>query len=285
MLQRRCSKTSARDPRPLAGRYRLRFTTDERRQAAASPVFKTPDGWVPLDRTAYGYQTLFVWVLDLVARLFEHYPDSDEPLKEPAVVLVDEIELHLHPKMAAGRAAVFDKTFPNVQFVVTTHSPLVAQAAPEVGANIAVLRRERDADGKGPVVIDDSRGRRPGVAGGSGARKRPVRHARPRPKAQQDGCWRSAGRSSANRPSPPRIRSPPHRIGDRNRHHPAGRGPGGGAGPRRCWTTRSPCSRTAVAEAEAERAANETPAEPPAPADDPAGRPKTAARSRRPPAA
>ena len=141
----------------LPGVCDLRFTEPGLDGAPPRVEFNTPDGWVPLDRTAYGYQTLFVWVLDLVARLFEHYPDSDAPLEEPAVVLVDEIELHLHPSWQRDVLRFLDKTFPNVQFVVTTHSPLVAQAAPEVGANLAVLRRETGPDGKlGPVLIDDS---------------------------------------------------------------------------------------------------------------------------------
>ena len=133
----------------------LKFTEPTVGQPTPEVVFETPDGWVPLARTAYGYQTLFVWVLDLVARLFEHYPDSDDPLSEPAVVLVDEIELHLHPSWQRSVLKFLDAKFPRVQWVVTTHSPLVAQAAPEVGANLAVLRRKND-DGTGPVVIDNT---------------------------------------------------------------------------------------------------------------------------------
>ena len=131
----------------------LRFTDPTPDGKPPQVEFQTPDGWVPLERTAYGYQTLFVWVLDLVARLFEHYPDSDDPLSEPAVVLVDEIELHLHPSWQRDVLRFLDERFPRTQFIVTTHSPLVAQAAPEVGANIAVLRRQ---EGKGPVTIDNS---------------------------------------------------------------------------------------------------------------------------------
>ena len=131
----------------------LRFTEPKPDGTPPQVILYTDDGWVPLHRTAYGYQTLFVWVLDLVARLFEHYPDSDDPLSEPAVVLVDEIELHLHPSWQRSVLKFLDEKFPRVQWVVTTHSPLVAQAAPEVGANLAVLRRE---GGSGPVVIDNS---------------------------------------------------------------------------------------------------------------------------------
>ena len=134
----------------------LRFTTPDPRGGVPRVEFDTPDGWVPLARTAYGYQTLFVWVLDLVARLFEHYPDSENPLSEPAVVLVDEIELHLHPSWQRRVLKFLDERFPRVQWVVTTHSPLVAQAAPEVGAKLAVLRRKGPGEHEGPVEIDNT---------------------------------------------------------------------------------------------------------------------------------
>ncbi len=44
-----------------------------------------------------GYRTLIAWMVDFASRLFERYPNSPNPLAEPAVVIVDEIDLHLHP--------------------------------------------------------------------------------------------------------------------------------------------------------------------------------------------
>src|SRR5262249_53946197 len=74
----------------------LRFTSPSTTNPAPRVEFKTPYGWVPLRQLGYGYQTLIAWVADLVSRLVERYPDSPDPLAEPAVVLVDEIDLHLH---------------------------------------------------------------------------------------------------------------------------------------------------------------------------------------------
>jgi predicted ATP-binding protein involved in virulence len=110
--------------------------------------FQTPYGWVPLRQLGYGYQTLIAWMVDLAGRMAERYPDSPDPLAEPAVVLVDEIDLHLHPTWQRKLIGYLSERFPNTQFIVTAHSPLVVQAA--VGANIAVLRREGDH-----VVIDN----------------------------------------------------------------------------------------------------------------------------------
>ncbi|CAN5904855.1 hypothetical protein BH23PLA1_BH23PLA1_19470 [soil metagenome] len=112
--------------------------------------FQTPYGWVPLRQLGYGYQSMIGWVVDLVSRMVETYPDSPDPLAEPAVVLVDEIDLHLHPKWQRDLISFLTERFPNTQFIATAHSPLIVQAAASVGANLAVLRREGDH-----VVIDN----------------------------------------------------------------------------------------------------------------------------------
>jgi energy-coupling factor transporter ATP-binding protein EcfA2 len=104
--------------------------------------FKTFSGWVPLRRLGYGYQTLIAWVTDFASRMVERYPDSTDPFKEAAIVLVDEIDLHLHPLWQRKLIADLTKHFPNTQFIATAHSPLVVQAAEH--ANIAVLKRVGD---------------------------------------------------------------------------------------------------------------------------------------------
>lgn len=109
---------------------------------------KMPDGWVPLRRLGFGYQSQIAWLVDFASRMFERYPDSPDPLAEPAVVLVDEIDLHMHPRWQREVVGYLTERCPNTQFIVTVHSPLVVQAA--AGANIVLLRREGDH-----VVIDN----------------------------------------------------------------------------------------------------------------------------------
>ena len=111
--------------------------------------FKTPYGWVQLSSLGLGYRTTIAWMVDLSVRLFKRYPDSEDPLAEPAIVLVDEIDLHMHPKWQRDIMQFLTKTFSNTQFIVTAHSPLVVQAAQD--ANIVLLRREGDR-----VVIDNN---------------------------------------------------------------------------------------------------------------------------------
>ncbi len=126
----------------------IRFTIPEAAHPTPRVEFRTPYGWVPLSELGYGYQSVIAWVTDLASRMVERYPDSPNPLAEPAIVLVDEIDLHLHPAWQRTLIGFLTERFPNTQFIATAHSPLVVQAAKD--ANIAVLRREGDH-----VVIDN----------------------------------------------------------------------------------------------------------------------------------
>lgn len=109
---------------------------------------RTPYGWVPLRKLSLGYQTMVAWVTDFAVGMYEQYPDSPNPLAEPAVCLVDEIDLHLHPRWQRRIMGYLSERFPNTQFIVTAHSPLIVQAAQD--ANVVLLRRQGDH-----VVIDN----------------------------------------------------------------------------------------------------------------------------------
>jgi hypothetical protein len=127
----------------------IRFSepTPERRTPRAE--FRTRYGWVGLRGLGHGYRTLIAWVVDLASRLFDRDPESPNPLAQPGVVLVDEIDLHMHPVWQRKVMSYLSQCFPNAQFVATAHSPLIVQAAGE-DANIALLRPEGDH-----VVIDN----------------------------------------------------------------------------------------------------------------------------------
>ncbi len=127
----------------------IRFSAPTKDRPTPSIEFKTPYDWVHLRQLGYGYRTMIAWIVDLARRLVEHYPDSANPLAEPAVVLVDEIDLHLHPKWQRELIGFLTERFPNTQFIATAHSPLIVQAASN--ANIALLKREGDH-----VVIENN---------------------------------------------------------------------------------------------------------------------------------
>jgi energy-coupling factor transporter ATP-binding protein EcfA2 len=109
----------------------------------------TPFGAVPIQRLSLGYQTVMAWTADIAWRLLNHYPKSLNPLQEPAIVIVDEIDLHLHPHWQRELRRHLIHHFPAVQFIATAHSPLMAQDA--LDANLAVIH---DHDGEATIVSD-----------------------------------------------------------------------------------------------------------------------------------
>ena len=112
--------------------------------------FKTPsaESAVPLSALSLGYQTTITWIVDLFLRLYKHYPESHDPLSEPAIVLIDEIDLHLHPSWQRRILGYLTEFFPAIQFIATAHSPLIVQAARD--AKLLVLRQSN-----GQVIIRD----------------------------------------------------------------------------------------------------------------------------------
>lgn len=127
----------------------IRFSVPTRKNLISTIEFQTPFGWVSIHQLSLGYKTMVTWMIDLAARMFERYPNSQDPLSEPAIVLVDEIDLHLHPKWQKNIFNYLSDKFPQTQFIVTAHSPLVVQSAPR-DANIVLLRKDDDH-----VVIDN----------------------------------------------------------------------------------------------------------------------------------
>lgn len=111
---------------------------------------ETPYGWVDLHNLSFGYQTLTALIVDIAAKMMEQYPDSANPLAEPVIILIDEIDLHLHPKWQRTVLDKLSEHFPAAQFIATSHSPLIVQAAQDKGANIVVCRKEGDR-----VIIDN----------------------------------------------------------------------------------------------------------------------------------
>ncbi|AGX88649.1 AAA family ATPase [Candidatus Symbiobacter mobilis] len=87
-----------------------------------------------------GYRVMLGLVMDLARRLAQANPpyeydtgvgrDSTDPLDSPAIVLIDEVDLHLHPKWQQRVLGDLRRTFRNTQFIVTTHSPQVLTTIP-----------------------------------------------------------------------------------------------------------------------------------------------------------
>lgn len=85
-----------------------------------------------LNQLSDGEKCLLAMVGDLARRLAIANPGLEDPLQGAGVVLIDEIELHLHPKWQREIIPALTRTFPNCQFIVTTHSPqVISHVKPE----------------------------------------------------------------------------------------------------------------------------------------------------------
>ena len=80
-----------------------------------------------LSQLSDGERSFLAMICDLGRRLALANPLLDNPLHGAGVVLIDELELHLHPKWQREVREKLRKTFPNIQFIATTHSPFVIQ--------------------------------------------------------------------------------------------------------------------------------------------------------------
>jgi len=120
------------------------------------PLFSIPDGTeVHLYELSEGIKSVTSLAFELMRLLLRVYPadkvfrnfmdanqDNDTVLV-PGVVLIDEIDVHLHPSWQARIGKWFTRCFPQIQFIVTTHSPIICRAA----VNGSVWRLEVNESG------------------------------------------------------------------------------------------------------------------------------------------
>lgn len=102
--------------------------TDLRLQEAPTPRLLITKSGVPLglDQLSDGERGLLAMLFDITRRLTIANPDLENPVAEgKGIVLIDEIELHLHPKWQREVMRRFTQTFKQCQFIVTSHSPQV----------------------------------------------------------------------------------------------------------------------------------------------------------------
>ena len=78
-----------------------------------------------LEQLGGGSRTVLALAADLARRMAQGNPHLDDPLQSEAIVLIDEVELHLHPGWQQRILGDLVRTFPNAQFIVSTHSPPV----------------------------------------------------------------------------------------------------------------------------------------------------------------
>jgi len=88
-------------------------------------LLDTSDGEIPLDYISQGMSSTIGWAGILIQRLSEIYPERSDPENGPALLLIDEVDSHLHPEWQMNFVPTLKALLPNVQVIATTHSPLM----------------------------------------------------------------------------------------------------------------------------------------------------------------
>ncbi len=96
-----------------------------------------------LSQLSDGERGILTVLIDLTQRLAQANPDLEHPARDGrAVVLIDELDLHMHPRWQREIVSRLTMAFPNCQFVGTTHSPqIISEIQPE---NLVLLRQDGD---------------------------------------------------------------------------------------------------------------------------------------------
>ncbi|HZW40406.1 MAG TPA: AAA family ATPase [Ignavibacteriaceae bacterium] len=83
---------------------------------------------MPLRDIADGYKSTFLWVTDFLGWVLSFNPQISTLGDINGIVIIDELEEHLHPKWQKRIVGCLKKVFPHIQFITTTHSPLIASS-------------------------------------------------------------------------------------------------------------------------------------------------------------
>jgi len=97
-----------------------------------------------------GERSILTLVLDIARRLTIANVGDENPLHGEAVILIDELDLHLHPKWQRSIVKDLERTFPKCQFIATTHSPqIIGEVKPEA---ITIIDRNIESEVYKPNV-------------------------------------------------------------------------------------------------------------------------------------
>jgi ABC-type multidrug transport system ATPase subunit len=103
-------------------------------------IVETDDGPVPIDLLSQGMTSIIGWVGAMLQRMYEIHGRAERPEHEPALVLVDEIDSHLHPAWQQQLVPRLRECFPKLQIIATTHSPLLV--AGMKASEVLIARRD-----------------------------------------------------------------------------------------------------------------------------------------------
>lgn len=105
--------------------YTIKFAGIGEDDVGLFPEFITPDGVLPLDSLSQGTHSILHSLFQLIFSFVKYY-GIEQPIEEmPGILLIDEIDAHLHPSWQRRFLPTLVKHFPNIQIFCCTHSPLI----------------------------------------------------------------------------------------------------------------------------------------------------------------
>lgn len=112
---------------------------------------------MPLRDLADGYRATFQWMTDFFGWVMSYDPNIARIKDVEGIVLIDAMEEHLHPKWQRLVVKQLSDLLPNIQFIVATHSPLIAAGTADlVSSEIVGLRLEDRKGVSGDIIPSDS---------------------------------------------------------------------------------------------------------------------------------
>lgn len=99
---------------------------------------------LPYHKLASGFRAIIGLAGDMIVRLSHSQPDIKDPAQLKGIVIIDELDLHWHPKLQKQIPQLFSSVFPKIQFIVSTHSPIPLLGAPHNSVILKVIRTKEE---------------------------------------------------------------------------------------------------------------------------------------------
>lgn len=122
--------------------FPISFLGVEEDRRGLFPLFKTPDGDIPLNCLSQGTQSIIQWIAHLLIGYAEYYNFPENLVEKSGIFIIDDIDAHLHPSWQNRIIPTLTKHFPNLQIFCSTHSPLMLTGLH--AGQVHLMRREKN---------------------------------------------------------------------------------------------------------------------------------------------
>ncbi len=99
---------------------------------------------VSFGQLASAYRSIIAMIGDMLIRFYKIYPKDTPPAEFAGIVVIDELDVHLHPKMQRRIPGILSGVFPKIQFIASIHSPIPILGAPGNAVFLKVLRTKEE---------------------------------------------------------------------------------------------------------------------------------------------